>query len=684
MHKKLIASLLALTTCASMTASVMAFAEKLTDDQTAASVSDSEKSDNKKDKKKKQNPNISTEYASASLFDTSKVHTINILCDDAEWDAMIKAAEDKNYITCDVEIDGELVKNAAIRTKGNASLRAVAKRRDNKTDRFSFKIEFDHNDKETTYHGLDKLALNSMGQDHTLMKDYLTYTMMRDMGVKAPLCSYTMIQKNGKDFAMYLAVEAIEDSFKMRNYGDDNVDMYKPDATDKIDRQAQTQSNLPTLLRIMNGSYYADKTENDRVDILGDFWGGKNGTVGFTKEFNTIVDLRWAGDKTETYEDIWEESVFKCTDEDKQRFVDSLNVLNNGKTVKEKQSVLDTDQLMRYFVVHTFVNNGDSQLGVQHHNFYISDDNGKLSYVPWDYNLAFGAMDFRASIRDMIGSDLCLDMTPVRLSNVMPLEKDLINFPIDTPMYDGENSQLPLLSTWLDTEDGKQQYHKLYDEFIEKLKACDYEKMIDDTYAMIKSYVEKDAVFYNTTTVEDAIEDLKLYCKYRTEAISGQLEGSIPSTKDGQAADPKNLIEPEGLSISDMSDSDGTAGCPPPAFLNPIIKAFLGNDPDYTAGHFSDLLLGYFQNNLTMYDRVPELMQVDATRGMACGIIAQKYGVDSLFFTDPSTHGGPPVGAGGKGGRPDGAGGPPAGAGKGENEHEPEGASEHGIGDKSE
>ena len=57
------------------------------------------------------------------------------------------------------------------------------------SDRYSFKIEFDQYDSAKTYHGLDKLSLNNLIQDSTMMKDYLTYTMMQQFGVNAPLCS---------------------------------------------------------------------------------------------------------------------------------------------------------------------------------------------------------------------------------------------------------------------------------------------------------------------------------------------------------------------------------------------------------------------------------------------------------------------------------------------------------------
>ncbi|MFR3786035.1 MAG: CotH kinase family protein [Agathobaculum desmolans] len=58
------------------------------------------------------------------------------------------------------------------------------------SERYSFKVEFDHYDSSITYHGLDKLSLNNLIQDSTMMKDYLTYTMMDEFGAAAPLCSH--------------------------------------------------------------------------------------------------------------------------------------------------------------------------------------------------------------------------------------------------------------------------------------------------------------------------------------------------------------------------------------------------------------------------------------------------------------------------------------------------------------
>ncbi len=158
------------------------------------------------------------------LFDDSRVHTINIIMSD--WDGFVAECENEEYVSCDVEIDGERFSNIGIRAKGNTSLSSVRQYGNN---RYSFKLEFDKYE-NNFYYGLDKLSLNNLIQDNTYMKDYTVYTLMREFGVSAPLCSFAQIKVNGEVFGLYLAVEGIEDSFIQRNYGEDDVDLYKPDS----------------------------------------------------------------------------------------------------------------------------------------------------------------------------------------------------------------------------------------------------------------------------------------------------------------------------------------------------------------------------------------------------------------------------------------------------------------------
>lgn len=57
------------------------------------------------------------------IFDTSTVHTVNIIMDD--WDAFLSTCTNEEYSACTVVIDGEKLENAAIRAKGNTSLTQV-------------------------------------------------------------------------------------------------------------------------------------------------------------------------------------------------------------------------------------------------------------------------------------------------------------------------------------------------------------------------------------------------------------------------------------------------------------------------------------------------------------------------------------------------------------------------------
>ena len=163
------------------------------------------------------------------LFNTDVVHTVDIVVDESDWQTMLDEATEEEYIKCNIVIDGESYKNVAIRPKGNSSLTQVAA---SDSDRYSFKIEFDHYNDSLNYYGLDKLCLNNSVQDNTYMKDFVSYQMMQEAGADGPLCSFAWITVNGQDWGLYLAVEGIEEGFAQRNYGSDYGAIYKPDNMD--------------------------------------------------------------------------------------------------------------------------------------------------------------------------------------------------------------------------------------------------------------------------------------------------------------------------------------------------------------------------------------------------------------------------------------------------------------------
>lgn len=470
------------------------------------------------------------------LFDTSYVHSIDIVMDD--WDSFIENCESEEYSSCAVVIDGESYKNIAIRAKGNTSLSQVA---NYGNDRYSFKLEFDHYSDSTTYHGLDKLCLNNIIQDNTYMKDYLCYTMMNYAGVSSPLCSFAFITVNGEDWGLYLAVEAVEDSFLERNY-DSTGNLYKPDSMsmgggrgngkdfdqDDFDFSKFDKSN--TENDTSDSSDTSSKTDFQPPQ-MGNLGGGKGDKGGFGGMGSDDVKLIYTDDDFDSYENIFDSAKTDITDSDKTRLINSLKVLNSD----DAASAVDVDAVIKYFAVHNFVCNFDSYTGSMIHNYYLYENDGILSMIPWDYNLAFGGF--------VGGSD----------------STSMINYPIDSPVSGGDTDSRPMLAWIFSDEEYTELYHEALSEFIANYFENGYfGEEIDRVTALISPYVEKDPTKFCTYDEFTAgAAALKEFCTLRAESVRGQLDGTIPSTSDAQTEDSSALISGSSVSISAMGSMNG-------------------------------------------------------------------------------------------------------------------------------
>lgn len=493
------------------------------------------------------------------LFDTSRVHTLDIVMDD--WDSFIENCAQEEYSACNVVIDGEAFKNVGIRGKGNTSLSTVSSLG---SSRYSFKIEFDQYDGTKSYHGLDKLCLNNIIQDNTYMKDYLAYMLMGSFGVDAPLCSYVYITINGEDWGLYLAVEGVEDAFLKRNYGNDHGKLYKPDSlsfgggrgngmdfsmSDFMDNRGNTDNpnsdgekqpseseNVSPNVFDFGGGNAPDFGENlpNLGDIPSDFGGevpdfGGGNMPSFDGMGSSDVKLQYIDDDPDSYSNIFNNAKTDITDADKSRLISSLKMLSEGGNIEETVNV---DEVIRYFVVHNFLCNGDSYTGAMIHNYYLYEEDGQFSMIPWDYNLAFGTFQ---------GSDAT----------------STVNFPIDTPVS-GDMSDRPMIAWIFDNEEYTELYHELLEGFVSQ---TDFASIIDDTAAMISDYVEKDPTKFCTfKEFEKGVETIRKFCLLRAQSISGQLDGSIPSTTDEQNADKTALVDASGISLSDMGTMNSGGG----------------------------------------------------------------------------------------------------------------------------
>lgn len=97
-------------------------------------------------------------------------------------------------------------------------------------------------------------------------------------------------------------------------------------------------------------------------------------------------------------------------------------------------------------------------------------------------------------------------------------------------------------------------YHQYYGEFLSSLLESGWcDALIDETAAMIAPYIAEDPTkFCTEEEFETGVAALKDFCTRRTQSVRGQLDGSIPSTTQGQSENPSALVDCAGLDLSDM------------------------------------------------------------------------------------------------------------------------------------
>lgn len=488
-----------------------------------------------------ENTKTTTEYQE-KLFNGNVIN-IDITCDESDWQEMLSNAQSKPYISVDMNINGETFENVGIKPKGNSSLTQVVS---SDSDRYSFKIKFDKYNKEQTCYGLDKLTLNSNYSDNTLMKEYISYDMMREMGVECPLVSYAKITVNGEYWGLYLALEAYDHSFLERNYGTTDGNLYNvksveaggkdgmnpPDMPEMTDENGETVTMPEQPDNNIGGMNPPDKMpemtdENGETVTMPDFKGG-GGFGGFGNSGGG--SLVYTDDDSSSYSSIFENAVFNSTgEEDYQRVITALKNLSEGQNLEE---YFDVDEILRYLAVHTAVVNLDSYSSNMQQNYYIYENNGKITILPWDYNLAFGGFQSGSAT-------------------------SAVNFAIDTPVTNGiDLEDRPLISKLLEVDEYKERYH----EYLSQV--ADYLNNIDEKVDEIKSLIDEDAQndpssFCTYEEFEKGTETLKEFAKLRAESIEGQLDGTVPSTNEEQEKDSSKLIDASSVNLNDMGVQGG-------------------------------------------------------------------------------------------------------------------------------
>jgi len=433
------------------------------------------------------------------VFNSNKVTTVDIEIAEEDWADMLENASAEELKQADITVNGKKVENVAIRTKGNLSLRSVV---NSDSDRYSLKIDFDYYDDTKSLYGLKKLNLNNNYSDSTLMREYISYELMEQMGLPTPAHSYMYVTVNGEERGLFLGVEAVDETFLANNYGSNDGFLFKPDGTG---------SDL---------KYISDDIE--------DYTG-----IGLKTNEGTI---------------------------NQSKLVEMLDAINNGGDIEK---YIDVDEMLRYFAVNTALVNLDSYQGNMKHNYYLYEQNGVFSIIPWDYNMSFGG--FGAGGGRIAGgngenqADVTTNMEkPVAQNNGQPdqtgdggmqqqrgggvdmgmgmsgnlINDSAINFSVTTPVSGTTLEDRPLLKALLSNDEYRDKYEGYLEELATTYLTEEYVQSITKKLAvLLTTYVEADPTKFSTTEqFLEAVEgenSLPEFAKQRSESILKQLSGEL-------------------------------------------------------------------------------------------------------------------------------------------------------------
>lgn len=421
-----------------------------------------------------------------STFAENEISDIYIEISDADWQPILDNPTSEEYHSATLTINGETYENIGFRTKGFSSLTTVSQ---SDSNRYGFRIKMDKYVDGQTLNGLDDFVLNASFSDASYMREYLTYSAISHLNGITPFVNYTNLYINGELFGFYLSIEAYDDSFVQRNTTGNDVCLYKADSENCTLTSSDDASGFDLK--------YGDDEKLDHVKNL-------------------------------------------------------ISVLNNttSDNKEDLEKILDIDSVLKAIAVNTVLGNYDSYSGSKAHNYYLLYEDGKFSYLGWDYNMSIGGFN------EDNGASVTVD--------------------ISSPFYNVDSSTRPLMEKLLEIDE----YYNTYLSYVNDL--CDYfsnaESMINEIKDIISTNIENDpSAFYTIEqfTTATSISDSDL--SQVVASIGNQPQNENMQLPEGMSA-PTDMMPPE---LSEAPTDGNMASMTPPQdienFENMQMPANVGN-----------------------------------------------------------------------------------------------------------
>lgn len=253
--------------------------------------------------------------------------------------------ENPIWVPCTFMFNGITWNYVGVRFKGNSSLRDTWQK-----GIYKLPFRFDFDEFEDTYpaidnqrfYGFKKLTLSSGYKDDSLIREKVVADLFRELGVPAPRTAFYRLfidcgDGNGATyFGLYTMVEVPADPMLDEQFGSSDGNLYKPDGiTASFGAGALAEAD------------FDKETNDDEAD------------------YSDVNALYTAVTDTESDSETWKASL---------------------------ETVFNVDGFLNWLAVNTTIQNWDTY-GIMTHNYYLYNDNGLLTWIPWDNNEALKGGD---------------------------------------------------------------------------------------------------------------------------------------------------------------------------------------------------------------------------------------------------------------------------------------------------
>lgn len=275
--------------------------------------------------------------AADPIFDQGRLHEVRMTLDPADWTALRQNFRSNDYYSANVSLDGEVVQQVGIRSRGKGSRSG---------EKPGLRVDFNRYVSGQEFHGYKSVELLNLVQDQSMLRETLSLAVFGAMGIPATQIAFARMTVNDEYWGVYNIKEDVSKPFLGNNLGDKDGNLFKYEYADAWGFQTRGGGDAGAYIPLP----FEPKTNEKSLDPAA--------LVGFVK---------------------------------------AVNDASESGIVAAVSSYIDVNQFLTYVAIENAVAESDGILGAQGmNNFFLYQLTGqsKFVFLPWDKNNSFNAPEW--------------------------------------------------------------------------------------------------------------------------------------------------------------------------------------------------------------------------------------------------------------------------------------------------